>query len=257
MRFYAENLSFGYDDGPQFADISLELAPQSLCCLIGPNGSGKSSLLRALLGLLPLKKGRVMLDGCDLATLSRKGIAQKIAYVPQAGSVAPITVYEAVLMGRTPHIRHFPRREDHFCVERVLERLSMTHWKDRLLSELSGGECQKVLIGKALAQETSLIFLDEPARCLDIRWQFELYELFRSLVKDEGKRLLVVEHDLDLAARYADSLYVLKKGRVVTSGPASDILEPALLREVYGIEAEASADGCGLRIKGLAGADTR
>lgn len=256
MRFFAEHLSFGYADGPQFSGLSLELQPQSLCCLIGPNGSGKSSLLRALLGLLPLREGRVVLDGCDLASLSRRGIAQKIAYVPQTGAAAPVSVYETLLMGRTPHMRHFPRKEDHRAVQSVLERLDILPWKDRLLCELSGGECQKVLIGKALVQETSLIFLDEPTRCLDIRWQLELYELFRTLVREEGKSLLVVEHDLNLAARYADSLYVLKKGRMVASGPAAEILEPDLLREVYGIEAAPAAEG-GLHIRGIAGAGGR
>ena len=248
MRFHAENIAFGYEDGPHFQDLSLELPENSLTCLIGPNGSGKSSFLKALLGLLPLERGRILLDGQEIASMTRKAIASRIAYVSQSGMAAPVSVYEAVLMGRIPYIRCFPGRQDHHAVLEALERLSIADWKDRLLSELSGGECQKVFLAKALAQDTPLIFLDEPTKALDIRWQYELYGLFRQLTTEGGRQLLVVEHDLVLASRFADSVYVLKDGRARAFGKPQDILTPGLLKDVYSIDAVVT--GSGLLVSG-------
>ncbi|MDR2050160.1 MAG: ABC transporter ATP-binding protein [Deltaproteobacteria bacterium] len=237
MSLLAKNLRFGHKNGPDFEGISLEMAPGSLGALLGPNGAGKSTLLRVLAGLHPLRGGRLSHAGRDLTRLSRRETALRIAYVPQTTPETSLTVYETLLLGRTPHMRFSPSKRDRAAVEAALERLELTAWRDRPLPELSGGERRKVLLGLALAQETAVLLLDEPAGSLDLRRQMEIYALLRSLCREEGKIVLVCEHDLNLAGRYSGQVAVLHQGGIKASGSPLETLKPELLDEVYGIRA--------------------
>ncbi len=237
MTFTAREISFGHTGGPLFNCMSFCLAPGTLNTLLGPNGSGKSTLLRAINGILPVRSGTVEYAGQDIASLKRRDLARLFSYVPQHMPATSLTVYEAVMLGRTPHMRFAPSRRDVAAVTEALAALGIKDWQYRPLNELSGGERQKVFIAMALAQQTPVILLDEPAGSLDLRQQMEAYELLRCLCRQQGKLVLAAEHDLNLAARYSDNLLVLGKGRIAAQGAPEKILTPELLREVYAIDA--------------------
>jgi iron complex transport system ATP-binding protein len=237
MIFQADNLHYAYAGGAEFQHISLSLAARSLSVLLGPNGSGKSTLLKALAGILPLRGGKLRFAGLTLPCLERRALARLLAYLPQSLPAASLTVYDTLLLGRTPHIGLNPGRRDHAAVHEVMERLGLEAWKQRPLDELSGGERRKVFIGMALAQGTPILLLDEPARSLDPRHQLEIYGLLYSLCREENKIILTAEHDLNLAAGFADQLLMLHGGVLAARGDAESVLTPELLREVYGIEA--------------------
>ena len=250
MNLSLQNLSFWHPTGPKFRDISLELPGGSLTCLLGPNGSGKSTLLKALMRLIPLRGGGIFLRGSDgrtvdLPRLSRRELARRLAYVPQTTPVAAVSVYEVLMMGRSPYMRIAPSRADRLIVEKNLERLGLAEWRDRHIDELSGGERQKVLIGMALVQETPVILLDEPASSLDIRYQIELYEMLRGLCAKEEKVIVVAEHDLNLAARYSDRVCVMHGAAIVAQGTPHDVFTRMMLREVYGVDSTIGTDGQG------------
>lgn len=248
MSLTVNKISFGHAEGPSYHDLSLCFSDGKLTCLIGPNGSGKSTLLRALLGFISLRSGNIFYHHVNLRQLSRKKLAQYIAYVPQLISFAPITIYDTVMLGRTPYISFSPSKNDHKIVAEVLEKLNLDKWKNRFIDELSGGERQKVLIAKALAQKTPVIFLDEPASSLDIRYQIELYELLKYLTEKEGKNICVVEHDLNFAVRYGDFMYVMKNGSIKACGTPKDIITKELLASVYEVDAEIEKSSLGIKI---------
>lgn len=248
MSFIAHKISFGYIGGPSFKELSLQFQDEKLTCLIGPNGSGKSTLLKALLGFISLQAGEISYHNVNLKELSRRKIAQYIAYVPQQTSFAPITVYDTVMLGRTPYILFSPNKKDHQIVMETLQKLNLDKWKNRFIDELSGGERQKVLIAKALAQNTPMIFLDEPTNNLDIRYQIELYELLKYLTQKEGKNICVVEHDLNLAARYGDFMYVMQNGEFKACGIPENIITEELLSSVYKIDAAIENTLFGIKI---------
>jgi len=249
MSFIAKNIHFGHSLGPEFTDLSLELEKGTLTSLLGPNGSGKSTLIRALSGIIPLKQGSLSFEGQSLNELSRNEFAKKIAYVPQINQNAPVQVFQAILMGRTPYMRFMPSKNDKKIVEMVMDKFSISDWKDRFISELSGGERQKVFLAKALAQTTPIIILDEPASSLDVRYQLELYDLLRELCAQEQKIILVAEHDLNLATRFSDTLYVMHQKKFIAKGKPCDAINTELLKEVYEIHAEIETVGSSIRIK--------
>ncbi|MCL1916025.1 MAG: ABC transporter ATP-binding protein [Desulfovibrionaceae bacterium] len=236
MILKAEKLCFRYPDGPEFRNLSLELNSGGPHILIGPNGAGKSALLRALVGALPLTGGRLSLNGEDLAALSSRERAKRLAYIPQELPASPLTVYETVLLGRTPHLRFTPDRRDRLATEASLERLGIVTWRDRQQKELSGGERRQVFLALALAQAATVLLLDEPAGSLDQRRGMEIYELLRSLGREEGKLILAAEHDLNLAARYGEQILALHQGRVVALGRPETAITQELLSKLYGLK---------------------
>lgn len=231
-----QELSFGYPKGPQFAGISLELEAGGVTCLAGPNGSGKSSLLKALCGILPLRGGQVHFSGRDLSTLSRRALAEIIAYVPQHSPIAAISVAEAVLIGRTPYMGFLPAKRDRQAVEKALAELNLLDWRQRSLDELSGGERQMVLIARALAQETPILVLDEPTAGLDVRFQLQVYELLRRLAVEQGKLILAAEHDLNLAAAYGQNVVLMEGGQIAACGSPAQVLRADLLSRIYRVQ---------------------
>jgi iron complex transport system ATP-binding protein len=216
-------------------EVSLEVAPGEIVGLIGPNGSGKSTLLRAIYRLLKPVTGYVQLGGDDVWQISAREAARRTAVVVQeTPSDFDFTVREVVEMGRTPHkgLLEADNARDAQIVQEALVRVNMADFVARSFNTLSGGEKQRVLVARALAQEPKLLVLDEPTNHLDIRYQLEIL----NLVRDLGITTLVTLHDLNLAATYCSRLYLLADGQIVTAGAPEAVLTPAWVRDVYGVE---------------------
>ncbi len=235
-----KDLTFGYDKQPLFYSIQARVERGEMVGLLGPNGSGKTTLLRLLSGLLRAPEGRILLDGRDLATLGRRGIAQQIAVVPQELQVPfAFTVEQMVALGRTPYINLFGTRtnRDHEIVREAMEAAEVVVLAERVFNELSGGERQRVMVAMALAQQPRLLLLDEPTSHLDIKYQIEMLELVRRLNRETGVTVIAALHDLNLAARYFPRLLLFQRGIVADGGPA-EVLEPHLLQRVYGVSVQ-------------------
>ena len=217
-------------------EVTAEIETGDWVALIGPNGAGKTSLLRAVAGLLPCD-GSVSLEGAPLAELGRRERAQRLALVPQEPRTPPwLTVAEYVLMGRTPYLRPLAREgdADHDAAARALSRLDLDELAERTLGTLSGGERQRVVVARALAQEASIVLLDEPTASLDIGHQQQALDLLDALRETEGLTLVAAMHDLTLAAQYADRVLLLDRGRVVADGAPADVLTEEALAQHYG-----------------------
>ncbi|WP_030984146.1 ABC transporter ATP-binding protein [Streptomyces sp. NRRL WC-3744] len=201
--------------------------------LVGPNGSGKSTLLRTVYRALRPAAGAVRLDGDDVHAMDPRAAARALAALPQESSAEfDFTVAEVVAMGRLPHRGRTAASDREICA-RAMDRTGVAHLADRGFPGLSGGEKQRVLIARALAQQPRVLILDEPTNHLDIAHQLDVL----ALVRDSGLTVLAALHDLNLAAAHCDVLYVIDKGRIVAAGPPHDVLRPALLAEVFGIRA--------------------
>ena len=238
MRLDIAGVRVEIDARPIVADVDLTVASGEFVALIGPNGSGKSTLLRTVYRALRPDAGAVHLGGEDLWRMRPGQAAARRAVLPQhseGGELAEFSVAEVVAMGRTPHLRSWqrPGPADRRIVADALDRVGLAWAADRLVSTLSGGERQKAMVARALAQQAPLLVLDEPTNHLDVRSQLELLELIRSL----GLTLLAALHDLDQAASLADRVTVLSQGRVVGQGPPAEVLTPPFIREVFGVRA--------------------
>jgi iron complex transport system ATP-binding protein len=202
--------------------------------LIGPNGAGKTTALRALCGLVRYA-GRIGVDGRDTGTLSRRELARLVALVPQIPETPPgLTVAEYVLLGRTPHLGYFATEAagDRLAAERAVERLELGRLAGRMLTSLSGGELQRAVLARALAQDAPILLLDEPTTALDLGRQQQALELVHGL-RDAGLTILSTMHDLTLAGQYADRLVLLDQGRVVADGPPEHVLSVPTVAEYY------------------------
>ena len=232
----ARDLRFAYGGRPALDGASLRVAPGEIVGLIGPNGSGKSTIIKILSGVLAGYQGTVLLDGRDPRALDRREVARTLAVVPQEASFSlPFTVLEIVLLGRHPHLGSlaFEAADDVTLARQALDRCGALHLAERSIHELSSGERQRVVFARALAQEPRALLLDEPASFLDIRHQIELYELVRSLAENDAASVLLVVHDLNLAAEYCDRVYLLRRGQVDTSGPTAEVFTYANLSRVF------------------------
>jgi iron complex transport system ATP-binding protein len=217
--------------------VSLGLRSGSLLALIGPNGSGKSTLLRLLGGLWRASEGAALLSGQRLAALSRRTVARHIAYTPQDTHLDfAFTVREIVLTGRHPHLGRFEvaGERDHTAVSEAMRRADVLHLAERLVTELSGGERQRVIIARGLATEAELLLLDEPTANLDVAHALDVLSLCREL-SCEGKTIVMALHDLNLAARFADEIALLSRGRVIAQGAPDAVLQNELLNRVFGV----------------------
>jgi iron complex transport system ATP-binding protein len=208
--------------------------------IIGPNGAGKTTLLRSIVQLVP-HSGRTLVDGNDTATLSRRELARLIAYVPQKPELPPeITVSDYVLLGRSPHVGYFgvEGAHDHAVCAALLERLELSSMADRPLGTLSGGELQRLVLARALAQEAPVLLLDEPTSALDLGRRVHALEIVDLLRREHGLTILSAMHDLTLAGQFADRLVLLSAGRVVASGRPEEVLQEALLTEHFGLHVQ-------------------
>ncbi|MFD5897492.1 ABC transporter ATP-binding protein [Streptomyces sp. NPDC060366] len=238
-RLAAHELTLAYDDRMVVHDLELAVPDGRVTVIVGPNACGKSTTLRALGRLMKPKSGSVLLDGAELASIPTRRIAQSIGLLPQS-PVAPeaITVADLVSRGRQPHQRWWQQwsEEDERAVTDAMARTDVTELAERSVDELSGGQRQRVWIAMALAQETDLLLLDEPTTFLDIAHQVEVLDLVRRLNHDQGRTVLIVLHDLNQAARYADHLVAMKEGRIVAEGQPGEVVTAELVREVFGLE---------------------
>lgn len=231
-----QGIEFAYDSESVLDGVTLSVDQGELLGLVGPNGSGKSTLLRCLNRILEPDDGTVFVDGEALDQLSREEIARRVGYVPQDETSAfPATVFDTILLGRKPHVRWRASDADREVTSQMIERLGLEPFALRSIDELSGGQRQKVLIGRALVQEASVLLLDEPTSSLDVRHQLEVLELVRSQVTDGISGVLAI-HDLNLAMRYCDSLALLCDNKIRAAG-GPEILTAETIREVYGVEA--------------------
>lgn len=216
--------------------VSLEVPAGSWTAVIGPNGAGKSTLLRAVLGLVP-SRGEITLAGADLQSLKPRQRARLVAYAPQSPNLpVGMTVYDYTLLGRSPYVPHLGRESarDRAVTGEVLDRLGLTHFAARPLDHLSGGERQRVVLARALAQQTSVLLLDEPTTALDIGHQQQVMELIDRLRLSDGLTVVTTIHDLTLAGQYADGLVLLSGGRVAASGPPDLVLTRDAVEEHFG-----------------------
>jgi iron complex transport system ATP-binding protein len=236
-----------YGEAVAVGGVDLTVDTGAWVCLIGPNGAGKTSLLHAVAGLVP-HEGTVQVDGVSLDGLAPLPRARVVALVPQRPVIPEdITVTDYALLGRTPHIRRFAveTRDDRDVVARVLERLELTAFASRLLGKLSGGELQRVLLARALAQQSPVLLLDEPTSALDLGHQQQVLHLVDELRRDLGLTVITTMHDLTLAGAHADTLVLLDGGQAVASGPPDVVLTAPLLRRYYhtDIEILTASDG--------------
>lgn len=235
----------GYDARSVIDGVDLEIERGTVTCLVGPNGSGKSTLLKACARLLELRGGLVLLEGDDIASISSMEVARRLAILPQAPSTpSNLTVGELVEQGRYPHAGalRMLRRQDVEAVARALKATELLSFVDRDVDQLSGGERQRAWIALTLAQETPTLFLDEPTTFLDVGFQLEVLHLVRRLNADAGMTVVMVLHDLNHAAAFADRVVCLRDGAIVADGEPELVITPELLRDVFRVEASVLRD---------------
>ena len=216
--------------------VDLDVKKGEIVCILGPNGAGKTTLVRVASGLLPAREGEVLLGGEPLARRSRAEIARQMAVVEQSQSVAgSFSVRDVVAMGRAPHQGSWMRGtdDDDAVVNAALERCDLVHLATRPAQALSGGEQKRVAVARALAQEPRVLLLDEPGAFLDVRHQLDLYELLAAEVKQREMACLVVMHDLNVAAQFADRVVLMKAGRIVAAGGIADVMTWRTLKETF------------------------
>lgn len=254
MSLLADGVSFAYDPPqPVLTDVRAVIERGGLVGILGPNGSGKTTLLRLLAGLLAPQRGKVTLDGMDLRTLGRAAAARRIAVVPQETQLAfEYTVLEMAVMGRYPHLGAFEiEGPDDLAIARDALRATGTlHLESRFFNTLSGGEKQRVVIAGALSQfssrdpsrtdSTEVLLLDEPTASLDLAYQLEIRSILLHLNQQRHLTIVVSTHDLNLAAGLCRDLILLDRGRVLAAGPAERMLQPALIRQLYGVDVDIS-----------------
>jgi len=238
IRLGIKNLSFSYTSRKILNDMNLDVGDGQIVSIVGPNGSGKSTLIKCIDKILTPSSGSILVDRQEITTMDRMELARNVSYVPQNSlRVFPNSVFDVVLMGRRPHLGW---RGDSYDEQKVWMVLQVLGIEDLALSpfnELSGGQQQKVLIARALAQDTGVILLDEPTSNLDIWHQIDVMEILRSLMRKQDLTALIAIHDLNIAARYSDSIVMMKRGRIVAAGKPDTVLTAENLTSVYGIQA--------------------
>ena len=236
----AEGLTLSYGDRTIVEGLDLVIPPGRITAIVGANGCGKSTLLRALARLISPREGQVILDGKALHGRATKEIARTLGLLPQS-PIAPegIAVADLVGRGRHPHQKLLARwsSHDYEVVAQALAATGIEELADRSVDELSGGQRQRAWIAMALAQETDILLLDEPTTFLDVAHQVEVLDLLTDLNRDRGTTIVMVLHDMNLAARYADHLFALRSGRVVASGAPGEVMTGELIREVFDLDA--------------------
>jgi len=233
---HIQSLSAAYGDHLILDHLDLEIPRGQILAVVGPNGAGKSTLVRTLSGVHPPLHGKVTLDGLDLIHLPPMQRARLVAVVPQARELPnAFTVYQTVLLGRTPYLGWLGAagRVDHAVVRQALDMTSLLELSDRPVGQLSGGEQQRVLLARALAQDSPVLLLDEPTTHLDLQHQSNLLNLVRSLAREKNLTVLMVLHDLNLASLYADQVALMTSGKIFASGSPAAVLTMQNLTQVY------------------------
>lgn len=232
------SLTVSYNGHEILKDISLTISPGEIFALVGPNGAGKSTLIKTISGVLTPKSGAIHVNTIDIASLKSNQRAQHLAVVPQARELpGAYTVYDTVLLGRTPYLGWLGQggEKDHALVQLALDRTQTSSLANRRISQLSGGEQQRVLLARALAQDTPIMLMDEPTTHLDLEHQTNLLNLVCQLATEKDLTVLMVLHDLNLAGLYSDQVAVLVAGRIQAQGTPQEVLTPQTLTSVYNV----------------------
>ncbi|UPR53138.1 ABC transporter ATP-binding protein [Vibrio cyclitrophicus] len=244
-RLSSEKLSVGYGDQVIVKNVDLIVEPNTITSLVGPNGCGKSTLLKAFARILPPQSGTVLINNKPIHSLPTRQVAQKIALLPQ-GPIAPegLTVKELVAQGRFPHQSLFRQwsKQDTKAVERAIELTDLTQFIDRPVHSLSGGQRQRCWLAMVLAQDTPILLLDEPTTFLDLKVQVDLMDLLARIVKEEQRTILMVLHELNLAAAFTDRIIMMNNGEIVSQGSAQQVMRPEALKSVFGLHSEIISD---------------
>ena len=239
MRIEMKDVDFGYGSEKVLHGIDLDLDSTGLICIVGPNGVGKSTLIRLMLGLYKPDKGAVLLDGCDVSDIPPKEIAKVMGYVPVgSNSVFAMTVLDTVMMGRHPHRRAGSASElDWKIVKRAINMMGILDLAMKNSNELSAGQHQKMSIAKGLAQTPRVLILDEPTSNLDVRHQLQVTERLRDIAKENGMTVIMVSHDLNTSAKYADLIVMMAPPGVIHKvGTPEEVLTKESVSEIYGVE---------------------
>ncbi|MGE7919278.1 ABC transporter ATP-binding protein [Viridibacillus sp. NPDC093762] len=245
VRLYTDDLSIGYGDRLIVKELSISIPDKKITTIIGANGCGKSTLLKTMTRIISQQSGAVLLDGENIAKQNTKDLASKMAILPQTPeSVSGLTVGELVSYGRFPYQKGLGRltKEDYDVIEWALDVTGTTEFKYRSVDSLSGGQRQRVWIAMALAQETEIIFLDEPTTYLDLAHQLEVLNLLQKLNEEQERTIIMVLHDLNQAARFADYIIALKDGEIVKAGNCEDVITADVLEKVFAIDAHIGKD---------------
>jgi iron complex transport system ATP-binding protein len=243
LRF--ESVGFSYRKAPVFAGLDLEIREGEMTAVLGPNGSGKTTFVRLASGFLRPDSGAVHVSGRNLSSFPAGERARRVAVVPQETVLTfHFTVREMVRMGRAPHLGLLgvETERDFEIVREAMERSEVEHLAERSFLSLSGGERQRVILARALAQSPRLLLLDEPTAFLDLRHRLSAYRLLDGMNRENGLTVVVVSHDMNLAARHCRRLVLLDRGMIRAEGPPEEVLTPANLRDVYGVDAEVRRD---------------
>lgn len=236
IRLRVEGIEFNYGSVKALKGVSFEVKKGELVSILGTNGAGKSTLLKTINLILKPRTGVVYLDGKSLKEMKREDIARRIGYVPQFHQRNALKVFEAVLLGRKPYIKWRVTDEDVKKVENILETMNLTHLAFRGTDELSGGEFQKVMLARAIAQEPKVLLLDEPTSNLDLKNQLEVMELMRRITKEKSLSTIVVMHDINLALRFSDRFILMKSGQIFQAG-GKEIITEENVERTYGVKA--------------------
>jgi iron complex transport system ATP-binding protein len=237
MKLNVNDIRFSYNGNPVLSEVSFAIEPGQILCVLGINGAGKSTLLKCLNGILKPERGSVLIDGEDVLRMDPNSVARKMGYVPQSHKETGLTVFEVVLMGRRPHIRWALTSQDYAVVEKIMRQIGIEHLAMRSISDLSGGETQKIFIARALAQSPEILLLDEPTSNLDLYNQLEVMGLIRRIVETERLSAVVAIHDLNIALRFADNLLFLKENRIHAVSTREDLTADTI-GQVYGVDVE-------------------
>lgn len=230
-----KNLSFSYKDNIVLNNISFSVKKGETIGLLGINGSGKSTLQKCLSGILPFKIGDIKINSQSIKTIKKNILSKKISYVSQISSESGLSVFESILLGRKPYYRIIPCKKDLEMVEELIKLMGLDHLMIKDVSLISGGEYQKVIIARAIAQEPCIMLLDEPSNHLDIRNQVEVMSLIKHLVLEHGITSIISIHDFNLAYRYVDRLLILKEGKICFFDK-KEYINQEILEKVYGID---------------------
>lgn len=238
IKLQINGLTFSYNSVPILNDVCMQVAPAKLLSIVGPNGTGKSTLLKCIDRVLTPQRGSILLDRKDVMKMDRMEIAKQVGYVQQNVKRSfPTTVFDTVNMGRRPHQGSHTSYEDQEIVWEILELLDIDQFALKYFNELSGGQQQRVLIARALAQEASVLLLDEPTSNLDIKRQLEVMDIIQDLVRRKRITAIVAIHDLNLASRYSDRMIMMKDGKIIVTGDPSEVLTAENIEAIYGVKA--------------------